>query len=153
MDKRIDVIATLMKLKGTVHDLRELELAYAPPFSSAKDPVNMVGYTAENILSGQANVLMWHEMADLDLSQIALLDVRTAGENRRGSIPGATLIPVDSLREHIETLDKSKTYAIFCAVGIRGNIACQMMNQHGFKTLNLMGGFGFYDAVMRGYSQ
>lgn len=151
VDKRIDVIATVMKLKGTIYDLKELELAYAPPFSSAKDPVNMVGFTAENTLSGNMDITMWHEIKDLDLSKTTLLDVRTKGEFGRGTIPGSLFMPVDSLREHLEELDPTKEIVIFCAVGIRGYIAGKILKQNGFKVSNLIGGFSFYDTVTRKY--
>lgn len=153
VDKRIDVIATVIKLKGTIYDMRDLELAYAPPYSSAKDPVNMAGFTAENALTGQMDSVMWHEIKDLDLDRVTLLDARTPGENRRGTIAGSVLIPVDSLREEMDKLDPSKEVVIFCAVGIRGYIAGKILKQKGFKTSNLLGGYGFYDIVTKNYSK
>lgn len=153
VDKRIDVIATAMRLKGTIYDLKELELAYAPPFSSAKDPVNMAGFTAENILKGEMPELMWHEIKDIDFSKTTLLDVRTKGENSRGTIDNSVLIPVDELRQHIDELDKNKDVVVFCAVGIRGYIASKILKQNGFKVQNLLGGYGFYDAVTGDYNK
>ncbi len=153
VDKRIDVIATVIKLQGTIYDLRDLELAYAPPYSSAKDPVNMAGFTAENALTGQMDGIMWHEIKDLDLERVTLLDVRTPGENKHGTIAGSFLLPVDSLRENMALLDPSKETVIFCAVGIRGYIAGKILKQKGFNVRNLMGGYGFYEMVTKNYSK
>lgn len=153
VDKRIDVIATVIKLHGTIYDLRDLELAYAPPYSSAKDPVNMAGFTAENALTGQMDGIMWHEIKNLDLESVTLLDVRTPGENKHGTIAGSFLLPVDSLRDNMELLDPSKETVIFCAVGIRGYIAGKILKQNGFNVHNLMGGYGFYEMVMKNYSK
>ncbi len=153
VDKRIDVIATVMKLKGTIYDLKELELAYAPPYSSAKDPVNMAGFTAENILKCEMPATMWHEVKDLDMSITTLLDVRTKGENKRGTIDNSVFIPVDDLRARMIELDTSKEIVIFCAVGIRGYIAGKILKQNGFQVRNILGGYGFYQSVMRDYSK
>lgn len=152
VDKRIDVIATVMKLKGTIYDLAELELAYAPPYSSAKDPVNMVGFTAENILKGEMPATMWHEVDTLEVKATTLLDVRTGYENEFGTIENAITIPVDDLRERMNELDKSKEVVIFCAVGIRGYIAAKMLKQNGFTVSNLLGGYNFYKVVLGNYS-
>lgn len=149
VDKRIDVIATSIRFGGTINDLKELELAYAPPYSSAKDPVNMVAFIAENILSGKMDPIRPDEIAALDLNQVTLLDVRTVGENRRAHIPNNVLIPVDELRERISELDPSKEVIIYCAAGLRGYIASNILKAHGFKTRNLLGGFNFYSVWAR----
>lgn len=152
VDKRIDVIATVIKLKGTIYDLKDLELAYAPPYSSAKDPVNMAGFTAENILKGEMAASMWHEIEGLDLLTTTLLDVRTKGEFKFGTIDNALLIPVDDLRGRMNELDRNKEIVIFCAVGIRGYIASKILKQNGYKVSNLLGGYNFYSSVKNHYS-
>lgn len=145
VDKRIDVIATAMHFGGTVKDLTELELAYAPPFSQAKDPVNFAGYTAENILAGLSKPMTYDEMMELkDKDGYELIDVREKDEFDAGTIEGARLLPLSTLRDELPNLDKSKEYLIFCAVGRRGYISQRIMEQHGFKTRNLMGGIKTY---------
>lgn len=145
VDKRIDVIATAMHFGGTVKDLTELELAYAPPFSQAKDPVNFAGYTAENILAGLSKPMTYDEMMELkDKDGYELIDVREKDEFDAGTIEGARLLPLPTLRDELPNLDKSKEYLIFCAVGRRGYITQRIMEQHGFKTRNLMGGIKTY---------
>lgn len=145
VDKRIDVIATAMHFGGTVKDLTELELAYAPPFSQAKDPVNFAGYTAENILAGLSKPMTYDEMMELkDKYGYELIDVREKDEFDAGTIEGARLLPLSTLRDELPNLDKSKEYLIFCAVGRRGYISQRIMEQHGFKTRNLMGGIKTY---------
>ncbi len=145
VDKRIDVIATAMHFGGTVKDLTELELAYAPPFSQAKDPVNFAGYTAENILAGLSKPMTYDEMMELkDKDGYELIDVREKDEFDAGTIEGARLLPLSTLRDELPNLDKSKEYLIFCAVGRRGYITQRIMEQHGFKTRNLMGGIKTY---------
>jgi NADPH-dependent 2,4-dienoyl-CoA reductase/sulfur reductase-like enzyme/rhodanese-related sulfurtransferase len=144
VDKRIDVIATSIRFGATIEDLKELELAYAPPYSSAKDPVNMVAFIAENILSGKMDPIRPEEIGAIDLDKSILLDVRTTSENRRAHIPNNVLIPVDELRERIDELDPSKEIVIYCAAGLRGYIASNILKAHGFRTRNLLGGFNFY---------
>lgn len=144
VDKRIDVIATVLRLKGTVYDLAELELAYAPPFSSAKDPVNMAGYLAENVLSGQLDIFTVKDLELLQPEEQVLLDVRNTTEYEQGHIDGAVHIPVDELRERINELDKDKEVYAYCAVGIRGYIATRILKQNGFKVKNLTGGYRTY---------
>ena len=144
VDKRIDVIATVLRLKGTVYDLAELELAYAPPFSSAKDPVNMAGYLAENVLSGQLDIFTVKDLEMLQPEEQVLLDVRNNTEYEQGHINGAVHIPVDELRERINELDKDKEVYAYCAVGIRGYIAARILKQNGFKVKNLTGGYRTY---------
>lgn len=144
VDKRIDVIATSIRFGATIYDLKELELAYAPPYSSAKDPVNMVAFIAENILTGKMDPIRPEEIASVDLEKSILLDVRTEGENRRAHIPNNYLIPVDELRDRLDELDKSKEIVIYCAAGLRGYIASNILKANGFRTRNLLGGFNFY---------
>lgn len=151
VDKRIDVLATVIRFGGHVDDLTDLELAYAPPYSSAKDPVNMVGFVAQNQLSGIMGVIRPEEIADLNLDEVVLLDVRTPGEVKYGSIEGMINIPVDELRERLNELPKDKDIVIYCAVGIRGYITSSILNAHGYKTRNLMGGYNFYKYVVKAY--
>lgn len=147
VDKRIDVIATAQRLGGTVYDLETLELCYAPPYSSAKDPVNMLGFTAANILRGEVKPFYWDEADKLDLSKVTLLDVRTPVEYGTGTIPGAKNIPVDDLRDHLQEIPKDKPIYLFCAVGLRGYIACRILTQHGYDAYNLSGGYKTYHAA------
>ncbi len=147
VEKRIDVIATALRLKGTVYDLEELELCYAPPYSSAKDPVNMIGFTAANILRGQTKVFYAEEIPSMELEQITLLDVSTAEEFMIGSIEGARNIPVDELRNRIEELSKEKPVYVFCRVGLRGYVAACMLEQKGYDVYNLSGGYKTYTMV------
>ncbi|MCE5285612.1 MAG: CoA-disulfide reductase, partial [Pelosinus sp.] len=141
VDKRIDVIATVMRLNGTVSDLTELELSYAPPFSSAKDPVNMAGYVAENILANRSDTFTYDELDSFDKENSVLLDVRTELEYNNGHLPGAINIPVDSLRERMDELDKNKLILEYCQVGLRGYVASRILTQHGFKVKNMTGGY------------
>ncbi len=147
VDKRIDVIATAIRAGMSVHDLTELELAYAPPFSSAKDPVNMAGYVAENILGGKVRTFHWHDTAGIDREKDTLLDVRTKFEYANGTIQGAVNIPLDSLRDRLGELDKAKRIYVFCQVGLRGYIACRILSQNGFDCLNLSGGYRLYASI------
>jgi len=144
VDKRIDVIATSIRFGGSIYDLKELELAYAPPYSSAKDPVNMVAFIAENILSGKMDPIRADEIENIDTDTSILLDVRTEGENKRACIPGSQLIPVDELRSRLKELDQSKEIIIYCAAGLRGYIASNILKANGFRTKNLLGGYNFY---------
>ena len=141
VDKRIDVIATVIRLHGTIYDLTELELCYAPPFSSAKDPVNMAGFVAENVINGRMDVISPEQYLDSNSEDTLLLDVRTVSEFEKGHIEGALNIPVDSLRERMDELDKDKEIIEYCQVGIRGYIAARILNQNGFKVKNMTGGY------------
>jgi NADPH-dependent 2,4-dienoyl-CoA reductase/sulfur reductase-like enzyme/peroxiredoxin family protein/rhodanese-related sulfurtransferase/TusA-related sulfurtransferase len=141
IDKRIDVIATVIRLKGTVRDLTELELAYAPPYSSAKDPVNMVGFVAEDILSGLSDVFTYEQLASFDRQGTILLDVRTEMEFENGHLPDAINIPVDDLRRRLSDLDKDKLILTYCQVGVRGYIASRILSQNGFRVKNMTGGY------------
>lgn len=145
VDKRIDVLATAIKAGMSVQDLTNLELSYAPPFGSAKDPVNMAGYVASNILSGDMKIFHWHDVASLDISNITLLDVRTRDEFENGTIKGAINIPVDELRERLAEMNPKKPIYIFCQIGLRGYIAYRILVQNGFNQVyNLSGGYRFY---------
>ncbi|MEG6567585.1 CoA-disulfide reductase [Thermoanaerobacterium saccharolyticum] len=148
VDKRIDVIATAIRSNMTVYDLEELELAYAPPYSSAKDPVNMVGFAASNILKGDIIVFHWDEVKDIDLSKSLILDVRTDLEYQLGNIKGSINIPVDELRENLHKIPKDKDIYVYCQVGLRGYIACRILMQNGFKSVkNLSGGYKIYETA------
>ena len=141
VDKRIDVIATVIRLNGTIDDLAELELSYAPPFSSAKDPVNMAGFVAQNVLAGISNVAAWKDIEQYMDDSSILVDVRSEEEYLNGHIEGAINIPVDQLRERLGELDKNKTIIEYCQVGLRGYIADRILQQNGFKVYNITGGF------------
>jgi len=141
VDKRIDVIATVIRLGGTITDLTELELSYAPPFSSAKDPVNMAGYVAENVLAGRMEVLTTDQFMAFDKEKAVVVDVRTGIEFDNGHIEGAINIPVDNLRERLGELDKNKEILEYCQVGLRGYVAARILEQKGFKVKNLTGGY------------
>ncbi|MDD4821190.1 MAG: FAD-dependent oxidoreductase [Bacteroidales bacterium] len=147
VDKRIDQIALLIKKGGAIYDLIELEHAYAPPYSSAKDPIAIAGYVASNIISGAMPVIYWRELKDLDLQNVTLLDVRTPGEVAYGTIPGAINIPVDELRFRLNELPKDKPVIIFCAVGLRGYLALKILQPRGYQTRNLSGGYRLYKAA------
>lgn len=141
VDKFIDVIATAMKFGAKVDDLAELELAYAPPFLSAKSPANMIGFIAQNDLRGLADLYSLDELKALDKDNTILLDVRDELEVENGTIDGAINIPVNSLREKMNELDKEKEILVYCAVGLRGYVASRMLSQNGFKVKNLTGGY------------
>ena len=148
VDKRIDVMAAAIRAGMTAADLEELELSYAPPFSSAKDPVNMVGYVIENLRGGLVKQHHWHDVEKLiGDDSVILLDTRTAGEYRRGRIPGSVNIPLDSLRERLGELDKSKKIYVNCFSGLRSYIACRILTQNGFDCSNLSGGFRYYEYI------
>lgn len=148
VDKRIDVIATAIRAKMKATDLKELDLAYAPPYSSAKDPVNMAGYIIDNIANGV--VKQWH-IEDADLlprdGSVTLLDTRTAAEYVQGHINGFINIPVDELRQRLEELDSAKPVYVICQSGLRSYIASRILTGNGFDCYNFAGGFRFYDAV------
>lgn len=147
VDKRIDVIATAIYAGLTVDDLMNLELAYAPPFGSAKDAVNQAGYVGNNALAGKTPNIQWHELEQAQAAGAIVVDVRTDSEYQNGNIPAAVLIPVDSLREHVEEL-KGKDVIVTCAVGQRGHTATQLLKSHGIKVRNLDGGYTTWRAGM-----
>lgn len=140
VDKRIDVIATAMRGGITAPELMDLELAYAPPFSSAKDPVNMLGYVADNLATGQTKTVQWYDVAELQEAGTPIIDVRTTFEHGRGNIPGTLNIPVDDLRERIAEIPKGKV-VVYCAVGQRGHTAAMFLRRLGYDAYNLDGGY------------
>lgn len=144
VDKRIDDIAVAIHFGGHISDLTELELSYAPPYSSAKDPVNMAGYAAENIMAGRVKTFTYDQLSMGQSEQTILLDVRSELEHRNGHIPGSFNIPVDELRERLHELNVSKEIWVYCQVGLRGYTATQILRQHGFTVKNLSGGFKTY---------
>lgn len=147
VDKRIDVIATALYAGLTVEDLENLELAYAPPFSAAKDAVNLTGFVASNVRRGDLKQFFAEDVQRLmSTGAYYLLDVRTPGEVAHGTIPGAVNIPVDSLRERLEELPRDKKLLVFCKVGLRGYVACRILTQHGFDPYNLSGGYTSWTA-------
>lgn len=139
VDKRLDVFATALKAGMTMYDLAELELAYAPPFGSAKDPVNLSGMAAQNVLAGDVALAQWHEIATLDPARTLVLDVRRADEHAKGHIPGSMQIPLDELRARLSELPKDKEIIASCQSGQRSYFACRLLAQHGFKVRNLAG--------------
>lgn len=144
VDKRLDVLAAAIHFHGTIYDLKDLELCYAPPFSSAKDPVNMLGFTAENQLRGICDFITWDAQMLKERKDLILLDVRTAEETAAGMVENAVHIPVDELRQRLEELDKTKTIAVYCAVGLRGYVACRILQQNGFRAVDISGGYVSY---------
>lgn len=153
VDKRIDVIATALRYGGTIADLTELELAYAPPFSSAKDPVNMAAYVAENILLDKTGVAQHEEAHNFDPAKTQLIDVRDLGEWERGHIEGAIHIPVNALRDRLSEVDGTKEIMVYCAIGLRGYIAARILKQNGFENVrNVSGGYTTYAQVYCGPS-
>ena len=149
VDKRIDEMALVIKHQGTIYDLMQIEQAYAPPYSSAKDPAAIAGYVAENILLGKVQPVYWRDLRDIELEDIFLLDVRTRDEFSLGSLPGAVNIPLDELRDRIDELPKDKMIYTFCAVGLRGYLAYRILIQRGFdKVRNLSGGLKTYNAAV-----
>ncbi len=149
VDKRMDVIATAMRLGARVTDLAELELCYAPPFSSAKDPVNMVGFVAENVIAGKIGQFFWHDVENLPRDgSVTLLDTRTNTEVARGRIDGFMHIPLDSLRQRIHEIPKGKPVYVHCHSGLRSYIACRILAGNGFECYHLAGGWRLYESVI-----
>lgn len=150
VDKRMDVLATAIRLGASVADLTELELCYAPPFSSAKDPVNMAGYVAENIRTGKLSQFFWHDVDSLPRDgSVVLLDVRTDYEVSRGKIDGFEHITLDSLRENLDKIPTDKPVYIHCHSGLRSYIACRVLAGNGFECYNLAGGYRLYESIKR----
>lgn len=148
VDKRIDVLATALRANMTVFDLEELELAYAPPYSSAKDPVNIAGFVAANLLKGDVENTYWQDLEAMDSNECILIDLRTKKELEKiGTIDGAINIPVDDLRKSIDTLDREKAYVLCCAVGQRAYVGHRILKQKGFQSSNLSGGYVTYSSV------
>ncbi|MBN1292248.1 MAG: FAD-dependent oxidoreductase [Candidatus Latescibacteria bacterium] len=147
VDKRIDVLSVAIRCGMTVYDLQHLELTYAPPFGSAKDPVNYAGFVATNVMRGDSHICHFEDVTHVKENQF-LIDVRTPKEYNAGTIPGATNIPVDELRERISELPRNKQILAFCQVGLRAYIACRILTQHGLTCSNLTGGYKTYSAFM-----
>ena len=149
VDKRIDVLAAAIHGRMTAASLKDLDLAYAPPYSSAKDPVNMAGFMAENISKGILKQFHAEDVGKLPRDgSVILLDVRTREEYGRGHIEGFINIPVDELRERLGELEKGKTVYVMCQSGLRSYIGARILAGYGYDVYNLSGGFRFYDAVM-----
>jgi len=148
VDKRIDLLAHVVKKQGSIYDLITMEHAYAPPFSSAKDPVAIAGYVASNILSGKMKPVYWRKMQKTGPGEVTKLDVRTAAENSLGTISGSVNIPVDELRNRLDEVPRDKPVYVFCAVGLRGYLASNILIQNGFNNVyNLSGGYKTYEAA------
>lgn len=149
VDKRIDILSTAIKAKLTIFDLPELELTYAPPFGSAKDPVNMAGYAAINLLLGQSENIQWHELAAELAKGKVLLDVRNPNELAKGKFKNSQNIPLDDLRERLNELDKKTEYIVSCQSGLRSYNAERILKQEGYKVKNLDGAFRLYSKVTK----
>lgn len=142
VDKRIDLFATVLRHGGSVEELTEIEHAYAPPYSSAKDPVNMAGFVAENILKGRSRHIQWHELLEKDLSTFFLLDVRTPEEYSLGTIEGAVNIPHYEVRERLAEIPRDRSIVVFCAAGLRAYLAERVLRENGYTDIyNLSGGY------------
>lgn len=151
VDKRIDVLATAIRGAMTVYALEELELAYAPPYSSAKDPINIAGFVAANILKGDVENINWNELDDLDRDKNLFIDLRNKKElGTSGVIEGALHIPLHELRGKITQLDKDKNYVLYCASGLRSYLGYRILLQNGFNSRNLSGGYKTYSVVKKG---
>ena len=150
VDKRLDVLATAIHCGMKTEMLKDLDLAYAPPFSSAKDPVNMAGFMIENISKGMIKQYHWDEVKDLPRDgSVTLLDTRMAYEYKSGHIDGYINIPVDDLRDQLNELDRSKPVYVICQSGLRSYIACRILSQNGFDCYNFSGGYRFYASVIK----
>ncbi len=150
VDKRIDVMATAIYGGMTAEDLTQLDLAYAPPFSSAKDPVNMAGFTIENLRQGLVSQVHWTDIPAIQQDEGAvILDVRNPPEFEKGHIEGAQFIPLPELRARLGKLDKSKRYYICCQTAVRSYIACRMLSQLGYRCFNISGGYRFYETIVK----
>jgi len=151
VDKRCDVFATAIRANMTAHDLAKLELCYAPPYSSAKDPVNMAGFAIENLLTGKVKNFHWHDVQALPHDgTVILLDTRTVMEFKNGHMDGFINIPLDDLRGRLNELDKNKKIYITCQIGLRGYIAARLLSQNGFDVYNLSGGYRLYNSIFGG---
>jgi NADPH-dependent 2,4-dienoyl-CoA reductase/sulfur reductase-like enzyme/rhodanese-related sulfurtransferase len=147
VDKRIDVLATALHAGMTVFDLQELELAYAPPFSSAKDPVNMAGYVAANIIQQNVDVIYWNEVPDAMAGGAFLIDARSSDETAEGMVPGAYHIPVDEIRGRLSEIPADRDVLIYCHAGVRSYIASRILRQKGYRVKNISGGYRLYQAI------
>ena len=148
VDKRIDVIATAIKGNLTIYDLQEIEVAYAPPYNAAKDPVNILGYVAENMLNDEVRLVNYDELDEyLAAENGILIDVRTKTEFENGAIPNAIHMDVDTLRENLDFFDKNKKYVIYCQIGLRGYLAQRILRNNDIDSVNLNGGYGLWKPV------
>lgn len=147
VDKRLDVFATALKAGLRVHDLADLELAYAPPFGSAKDPVNLAGMAGQNVVNGLVTLAQWHELATLDPAKTAILDVRNPDECQAGIIPGSIQIPLGQLRQRVNELPKHRELIVHCASGQRSYFACRFLSQRGYRVRNLTGSYQTWKAA------
>ncbi|MFU2222278.1 FAD-dependent oxidoreductase [Streptococcus pluranimalium] len=147
VDKRIDILATAIKAGLTIDDLPELEFTYAPPFGSAKDPVNMIGYAAMNLAQGLSHNVQWYDLSNELSKGKVLLDVRNPGELAAGRFPNAMAIPLDDLRDRLGELDKSQSYVVSCHSGLRSYVAERILKQAGFEVANLDGAYALYQMV------
>lgn len=146
IDKRLDIIATVMNQGGTIFDLEEIEHSYAPPFSSAKDPVNIAGFVAENIITKNLKILSWKDIVNCDPEQDYLIDVRTKQEYKHGTISGSVNIPIDDMRDRINEIPIDKRIIVFCGIGLRGYLAARILMQNGFsRVFNLSGGLKTFE--------
>lgn len=149
VDKRMDVLAIAIRFGAEVTDLKDLELCYAPPFGSAKDPVNMAGFVAENVINGTVRQFFWHDVEKLPRDgSVTLLDVRTKTEIARGMIAGFINIPLDDLRDNLDKLTKDKPVYVHCHSGLRSYIACRILSGNGYECYNLAGGWRMYESVI-----
>ena len=148
VDKRIDILATAIKGGLTIFDLPELELTYAPPFGSAKDPVNMLGYAAMNLAEGLSESIQWYQLKEEIAEGKKLLDVRNESELAQGTFPNTTHIPLNELRDRLSELDPSQEWIVSCHSGLRSYAAERILKQHGFHVKNLDGAFALYHAVL-----
>ncbi|MBQ4093058.1 MAG: CoA-disulfide reductase, partial [Firmicutes bacterium] len=149
VDKRMDVLATAIRFGAKITDLAELELCYAPPFGSAKDPINMLGFVAENVVTGKMKQFFWHDVETLPRDgSVTLLDTRTPMEVSRGKIDGFFNIPLDSLRENLDKIPKGKPVYVHCHSGLRSYIACRILSGNGYDCYNLAGGWRLYESVI-----
>jgi rhodanese-related sulfurtransferase len=144
VDKRIDVIATAMRAEMTVFELEELELAYAPPYGSARDPVNIIGFVAANMLRGDSRMLYWDDIGTLDPDQHFFLDVRQPHELALGAIEGAVNIPLPQLRDRLTEIPRDRRVVVYCQAGQRAYYAYRILVQSGFDVINLSGGYNTY---------
>lgn len=149
VDKRMDVIAAAIRFGARITDLTELELCYAPPFGSAKDPVNMLGFVAENVVTGKVKQFFWNDVEGLPRDEsVTLLDVRTKTEVSRGKIDGFINIPLDALRDRLSEIPKDKPVYVHCHSGLRSYIACRILSGNGYDCYNLAGGWRLYESVI-----
>ena len=143
VDKKIDVLATAIKFKATAYDLKDLDLAYAPPYSQAKDPINIVGYMIENILKGLVKQIHWENL--LNHKDAYILDVRTVLEYNKSHFKDAHNIEVDELRNNLNSIPKDKEILVYCHSGLRSYIACKILQANGYNCYNISGGYSFYE--------